>query len=95
MTMVLWKGTCGSRFKKVNNEEMVQTADQMWKDTGYWCLRHEQVYETGALEMWGVKRAEKVGAGVGSNPTNELCYEEEHVWELQHILRTDDVSTFI
>lgn len=45
--------------------------------------------------MWGVKRAEKVGAGIGRNPTNELCYDEEQVYELRHILRANDVSMFI
>lgn len=46
--------------------------------------------------MWGVKRAEKVEAGIGKNPTtNELCYEEEQVQELRHIMRTEDVSMFI
>lgn len=29
--------------------------------------------------MWSVKRAEKVEAWIGKNPTNELCYEEEQV----------------
>ena len=24
--------------ERVNNEEMVQSADWMWKGTGYWCL---------------------------------------------------------
>lgn len=53
----------------------------MWDDAGYWCLSHEQVCETGELEMWGVKRAGKVGAGIGRNPANELCYEEEQVYK--------------
>lgn len=53
----------------------------------------EQVCETGELEMWGVKRAGKVGAGIGRNPTNELCYEGNRY--TRHILRTNDVSMFI
>ena len=44
--------------------------------------------------MWGVKRAERAEAGIGKSPTNELCYEEEQVQELRHIMRTD-VSMFM
>lgn len=45
--------------------------------------------------MWGVKRAERAEAGIGKSPTNELCYKEEQVQELRHIMRTEDVSMFM